>query len=238
MDQQGANGRSGTQSGMQTGKADAGSREQRRAAPRASLVLRSAKVICRSGEYVCLVRDVSETGTGLSFLHDVPPDERMILQLTNGCTYPIERVWQGERQAGYRFAAPVDRAEFIAGESDFGHRALRLSLHVEARIIDGRERVSGELANLSAEGAGMRCEKSFAPGRIVSLALPGLAPRLAEIRWQGADAQDDMVGMRFTEPMATGEFAEAALVLQPFAPLADETELGDKSSAAVGMRAA
>ena len=84
-----------------------------RLAKRASLLLRRAKLVCQTGEYLCLIRDVSELGVGLGFLHDVPPEPRTLLQLANDRTYPIERVWTGQRQAGYRFGGSVTLEEFL-----------------------------------------------------------------------------------------------------------------------------
>ena len=84
-----------------------------RQAHRASLMLRRAKLVCQSGEYLTLIRDVSQDGIGLGFLHDVPPEPRTILQLANGMTYPVERVWAKSRQAGYRFGCTIALDEFL-----------------------------------------------------------------------------------------------------------------------------
>ena len=54
---------------------------ENRQSHRASLMLRRAKLVCQSGEYLTLIRDVSEKGIGLGFLHDVPPEPRTLLQL-------------------------------------------------------------------------------------------------------------------------------------------------------------
>ncbi|WP_090199581.1 PilZ domain-containing protein [Erythrobacter sp. HL-111] len=194
-------------------------RGDRRAAPRGRLVLRIAKLVCETGEYPCILRDVSLTGAELAFWHEVPPAERVILQLSNGHTFPIERVWSGAGRAGYRFAVPVAEEDFIAGDAEFGHRPLRLSIDAGARVVDGRVMVSARLADLSAEGARIEIEGAqrscarFDAGRLVSLAIAGGEPRLAEVRW----AEEASVGLRFVEPMAMPDLAALALALQPFA---------------------
>ena len=85
---------------------------EQRAEPRMELAPKPAKVICQTGEYLCVVRDVSVLGAGLVFMHAVPPEPRILLQMANGLTYPIERVWIGKRQAGYRFGCEVTLDEF------------------------------------------------------------------------------------------------------------------------------
>ena len=187
-------------------------REERRGAVRGTLVLRIAKLVCESGEYPCMLRDVSPTGAGLSFFHDAPPDLRAILQLSNGHTVPLERVWSGAGRAGYRFAVPVAEEDFIAGAAEFGHRPLRLSIRAAAKIVDGSRTEKVRLLDLSAEGARVEVARAYDSGRVVSLALAGWGPRLAEVRWQDGET----LGLRFFEPLAGAELAALALALQPF----------------------
>src|SRR5690606_20786923 len=52
-----------------------------REAPRFALLIRSAKLICDSGEYLCIIRDVSETGVRLRLFHPLPPDQLLTLEL-------------------------------------------------------------------------------------------------------------------------------------------------------------
>ncbi|AOL24928.1 PilZ domain-containing protein [Erythrobacter litoralis] len=195
-------------------------REERRIAARGRLVLRIAKLVCETGEYACILRDVSLTGAGLSFFHEVPPDMRPILQLSNGHTFPVELVWSGAGRAGYRFAVPVAEEDFIAGDTEFGHRPLRLSIRAAARIVDGCEMAEASLVDLSAEGAKLEVARRFADRRVVSLALAGRAPRLAEVRWQ----TDEALGLRFFEPLPAADLASLALALQPFAAPAGTDE--------------
>ncbi|MEE4204941.1 MAG: PilZ domain-containing protein [Erythrobacter sp.] len=193
--------------------------EERRTASRGRLVLRIAKIVCETGEYPCTLRDVSLTGAGLAFWHDVPPEERVILQLSNGHTFPIERVWSGSGRAGYRFAAPVAEDDFIADDAEFGHRPLRLSIRAGARIVDGRVMAAGQLVDLSAEGARIELDGSqrfgtrFDGERLVSLAIAGDQARLAEVRW----AEGAAMGLRFTDPLTMPDLAALAFALQPFA---------------------
>lgn len=192
--------------------------EERRAAGRGRPVLRIAKIVCATGEYPCILRDVSTTGAGLSFHGDVPPDARAILQLPDGLTFPIERVWSEADRAGYRFAVPVEEEDFIARGAEFGQRPLRLSIRAAASIVDGTRTQRAQLLDLSAQGAKLEFAPphgaaSYGTGRVVSLALAGRDPRLAEVRWR----DDATLGLRFLEPLTGAELGALALALQPFA---------------------
>lgn len=179
---------------------------------RKSVMLRTAKVVCESGEYVCLIRDLSELGIGLSFLHDAPPDARIILQLTNGLTYPIERVWAGKRQAGYRFGSEISLNEFLHEESPFDNRPVRLELSAEARITDGRAITRVHLLDISREGAKFESDGIHPQNRLISFDALGLPQRLGQIRWN----EDKHFGIQFQHPLSIKELAAVSLRLQPF----------------------
>lgn len=183
-----------------------------RGAPRSSLMLRMAKLVCQSGEYLCVVRDVSAEGVGLRFLHAVPPEPRIILALANGATYPVERVWSGKHQAGYRFASAIDIDAFIHEPSPFACREVRLTIRTEAKVEAGGLLHDAEVMDLSKGGAMIASAIPFAVGSRVALATKGLQRRLADVCWR----KGEMHGLSFVEPMATADLAEVALLLQPF----------------------
>lgn len=191
---------------------------EHRAAQRKSAMLRIAKVVCHTGEYVCLIRDLSELGIGLSFLHEAPPEPRIILQLTNGLTYPLERVWAGKRQAGYRFGSEISLEEFLREESPFESRPVRLDITADARITDGRTITRVRLIDISREGAKFESDGIHPEKRLVSFEALGLPQRLGQIRWQNGK----QFGMRFQHPLEIQELATMAVRSQPLdAPTAD-----------------
>ncbi len=106
-----------------------------REAPRFSLVMRSAKLLCETGEYICVVRDISATGTKIRVFHQMPPDTHLYLELANGHRYAMERVWQEGDHAGFRFSAPIAVAEFVEEASDHPRRQLRLGIQRTALIL-------------------------------------------------------------------------------------------------------
>ena len=183
-----------------------------RQAHRASLMLRRAKLVCQSGEYLTLIRDVSQDGIGLGFLHDVPPEKRTILQLANGMTYPVERVWAQSRQAGYRFACTITLDEFLREETPHPIRPLRLCIEGTARVQDARTVMDTELVDLSCEGAKIKAHDDIRTRGLLSFELAGMSPRLAQVRWN----TDEYYGLQFQHPLDSEELAHCAMQLQPF----------------------
>ena len=179
---------------------------------RAAMVLRRAKLVCQSGEYLCLIRDVSDQGIGLGFLHDVPPEPRTLLQLANDLTYPVERVWTGQRQAGYRFGGEVTLDDFLCENSPHTIRPIRLNIPGIVRLREGRKFMDARLLDISCEGAKIASPAEFRIGALMSFELPGLPPQLAQIRW----GDQGRYGVRFQQPVETEELARCAMHLQPF----------------------
>ncbi len=191
-------------------------RDNARAAKRTSLMLRSAKVLCQTGEYVCVVRDVCEIATSLSFLHDLPPQLRILLCLANGTTYPIERVWSGKRQAGYRFAADISLGDFMHETTPFAARPTRLAIRADALLIDGRKSHRARLLDISTHGAKFDCHSDLRQRGLIGFQVSGLNPRLGQIAWCDQSGDVPRFGLHFQHPIALRELAQAAMQLQPF----------------------
>jgi len=206
------------------------------AVKQASPMLRSAKLVCQSGEYVCLVRDVSQDGVLLSFLHDVPCEPRVFLALANGQTHPIQRIWSGESQAGYRFVASVTVEEFLHERAPFAVRPVRLSVEASARVLDGSESHVARLLDISTHGAKFECaadhKASMGRGRTISFQAHSMGQQLSDIIWcdrasgedrvNGQKTQGNVVqyGVQFQQPLTLRALAQATLRMQPFGPAA------------------
>ena len=187
-------------------------KQDQRAATRSSLMLRSAKLVCQSGEYVCIVRDVSAEGVGLRFMHAVPSEPRIILELSNGSTYPVERVWKGRQQAGYRFARAIELNDFIHEPSPFESRPIRLRIRADALVEAHRVQHRVKLVDLSRGGATIACKERFPEGAYLTLELPGMGAKPADVCWRKG-AQH---GLMFHQPLSIEQLAETAMALQPF----------------------
>ena len=201
-----------------------------RMASRNSLpMLRSAKMVCQSGEYFCIIRDLSSLGIGLRFRHDVPPEARVILQLENDATYPIERVWAGKQGAGYRFIGEIDVDEFTRAPSPYHHRPIRLRIDAKVEMVADNLSGPARLIDLSRAGAMIETSRQLTTGSRVRLELPGLAPRIADICWR----KTALYGLSFGNPISIDELAQTTLVLQPFASMvAPPVRRGPERSAA------
>jgi hypothetical protein len=185
-----------------------------REAPRFSLVMRTAKLLCETGEYVCVVRDISATGTKLRLFHDVPPDTHLYLELANGQRYAMERVWQDGDHAGFRFAAPIEVAEFVEETSPHPRRPLRLSLQRPClATADGRD-WRAMLVNMSQQGACIEAGGEIPVGQQLRLEVPGMPLRFGHVCWRRKHAH----GLVFQQAFRLDELARYAFELQPFVP--------------------
>jgi hypothetical protein len=183
-----------------------------RSAPRFSLMLRAAKLLSPSGEYVCIVRDVSETGAKLKLFHPMPPEAYFLLELSNGDRFPMEMVWQEGGHGGFRFVGHVDVHTLIDEPSAWPRRQIRLKIESPALItIDG---VDGAalLINLSQQGACIETGKQLAERQRLYLEIPGIPVQIGHVRWRKGFTH----GIVFQEGFRLDDFARYAFMLQPF----------------------
>ena len=183
-----------------------------RAAPRSSLMCRTAKLLCESGEYVCIVRDVSATGARIRLFHDAPPDQHLFLELANGDRYAMERVWQQGDQLGFRFSCTIDVDRFIAEPSPYPRRPIRLRLQSPADVIVDGVISPAVLLDLSQQGARIEAGRKFALEQKLWLSLDGLPRRFGCVRWREGYSH----GLVLQQSLKLDELAQYALDLQPY----------------------
>lgn len=191
--------------------------EEMREAPRFSLVMRSAKLLCETGEYVCVVRDISATGTKIRLFHEIPPDTHLYLELANGQRYAMERVWHEDDHAGFRFSSPIAVAEFVEETSVHPRRPLRVGLHRSALVTAHGRDCRAMLVNLSQQGACIEASGELPVGQQVRLEVPGLPLRFGHVCWRRKHAH----GLVFQQSFRLDELARYAFELQPFVPAAE-----------------
>jgi hypothetical protein len=188
--------------------------EELREAPRFSLVMRTAKLLCETGEYVCVVRDISATGTKLRLFHAIPPDTHLYLELANGQRYAMQRMWQDGDHAGFRFSSPIAVAEFVEETSAHPRRPLRLRLQRSCLVTaDGRD-WRAMLANMSQQGACIEAGGEIPVGQQLRLEVPGIPLRFGHVCWRRKHAH----GLVFQQSFRLDELARYAFELQPFVP--------------------
>jgi hypothetical protein len=187
---------------------------ERRVARRSSLMFRAAKLLCESGEYVCIIRDISATGARLRLFHAAPHEQHLFLELSNGERFAMERMWQRDDQVGFRFSCSIDVADFIREASPFARRPIRLRLRRPALVaIDGLHRPV-TLRDISQHGAAIDCNGPIPVGQMLRLEIDGLPPRFGCVRWRSGSAH----GLVFQQAYTLDELAMHALTLQPLAP--------------------
>jgi len=186
-----------------------------RRAARTNLLIRPAKLIGADGEYLCVLRDVSEGGCKVRLFHSLPAAGISQLELGNGDRYAAERVWERDDHAGLRFLEPVPVRHLISEEGRFRKRPVRLRLALPALLVAGRDALPGVLRDLSQQGAQLECAARLAVDQQVRLEVPGLAPIIAKVRWRRETAPGTMgIGLVFEQTFRLDDLARIALRLQ------------------------
>jgi hypothetical protein len=181
-----------------------------RSAPRFTLLIRSAKLVSPDSEYLCVVRDASESGVSVRLFHPLPPDVPLTLEMPNGDQHPLERVWEEEGKAGFRFSAPVDIARIVESPSRFARRAVRVRLRVPCELVVGARTVPGTILNLSQQGAQIHTQEKLLLIQRVKILAEGMPEIAGKVRWRSHDAY----GLSFEDTFQFAELAALAFDLQ------------------------
>jgi hypothetical protein len=198
---------------------------EEREAPRFTLLIRAAKLVTPQGEFICVIRDVSQSGVSLRGFHVLPVTGRLWLELRTGQRIALEPVWSRGFEAGFRFVEPVEVAALVAEAGSFPKRQLRLNIafKVELAFLGGR--VRAQVLNLSQQGARLECDSLLAleqPLRLCSGPLPEVRAR---VRWRN----DREYGLAFDDTFSLNQLALFAAGAQ--CPL-----LLDEAAATAAMR--
>lgn len=151
-----------------------------RGAQRFKTMMRTAKLIGLTGEFLAVIRDVSDTGLKLKLFHPVP-EERMALELADGSHFFIEKVWERDTEAGFRFSAPIDVASFLTvlGRKDEGR--IWLNASISGTITVGDVSVRMRINRISRQGADLESGVILSGGVPVVLTGDGLPQVRARI---------------------------------------------------------
>lgn len=200
-----------TQAKQDGGQSPQVSVEDLRAAPRFTLLIRSAKLICDYGEYLCIIRDVSASGVRLRTFHPLPQIPAFTLELSSGERFELERVWEGGDHAGFRFADWIDVQDFITEASPYPKRALRLRIEFPAKLeVDGQS-AEARVRDLSREGARIESDLPLAIRQKVRISAKGFPSLTGNVTWRSATAY----GLVFQQVFTFDELAKLAAQLQP-----------------------
>jgi len=191
-------------------KAGQESGADQRGAARVGLLIRPAKLVAPSGEYLCLLRDASATGVKVRCFHPLPA-QAMVLELANGERHEVERMWEAGDHAGLRFRHAVPVEYLIRESGPYAKRPLRLRVTLPGLLVAGRDVLRVTIRDISQQGARLECDEQLAIDRRFRLEIPGVAPIVAKVRWRRLPA----VGLVFEETFRLEDFARLAFRLQP-----------------------
>ena len=187
-----------------------GNGAEQRVAPRFTLLIRTAKLICSAGEYLCIIRDASSSGLSIRTFHPLPRQKQLVLELPNGDQHAIERVWEGDGSEGFRFPVEVDIDRFLHNKSRFPKRAVRLKLQLPA-LVSCHGRTAGVVVhNLSQQGAQIESPLYLSIDQTVRLEADNLPIVQARVRWR----KDSNFGLVFDDTFQFAELARLAAQLQ------------------------
>lgn len=189
---------------------DSSDSADQRTAPRFTLLIRAAKLTSPDAEFLCVVRDASETGVSVRLFHPLPADLEFTLELPNGDRHPLERVWETEGKAGFRFPKPVALERIVEARGGYAKRPVRLRLEVPCTMIAGLRRVQATIDNLSQQGAQIRTLEHLSLAQRVKLEIEGVPAIAARVRWR----RNDRYGLSFEDTFQFAELAALAFDLQ------------------------
>lgn len=195
---------------LRTGAEPPGPVQDQRAAPRFTALLRTAKLVGRQGEFVCVVRDVSSTGVRLRCFHQVPRDEAMALELQNGEIFEIERVRHEGTEASFRFASEVPIERLLRETRAYPKRSLRLNIAIPLSLRTLAGSVAAVTSNISQQGCRLESELPLALSQAVLVESPHLPGIRAKVRWR----RDGECGLVFDDTFSLRDFAVHAARLQ------------------------
>ena len=187
---------------------------EQRAAPRFTLLIRAAKLVSPNGEFVCVIRDVSETGVSVRLFHALPSGSPLELHMPGGGSYEIEPVWERNNEAGFTFAESVEVEKLINEAGEYPKRGLRLGVCFPIRIATLTQRCDGLIANLSQQGARFECDGLFAIDQNLRIETLEPVPEFAEVRAKVRWRRDRDYGVVFDDTFTLGDFARLAARLQ------------------------
>lgn len=189
---------------------DAVSAAELRNAPRFTLLIRAAKLLSPAGEFLCVVRDASETGVSVRLFHPLPAEVPLSLEMPNGDCLPLERVWEEEGKAGFRFADRVDIERIVECPSRFARRAVRVNVEVPCDLLVGIRRIPATIHNLSQQGALITTPEKLSLMERVKVRTEGMPEITGKVRWR----RNDSYGLSFEDTFQFAELAALAFELR------------------------
>ena len=160
-----------------------------------------AKIICKHGQSLCLIRNISDGGVMVNVFFNHRVGEKVTLELKNAHSLKGDIVWIDDDCVGVRFPEKVNINAILGSalhrEAHMQPRSLRVDTHGTAVINTGECSYICELVNLSQTGIRLILPGPMMPRGDIVIAINGLGDRLATVRWQNGVC----TGLSFVSPI-------------------------------------
>ena len=179
---------------------------EKRAAPRFTLLIRTAKLIAPGGEFFCVVRDASsdEMSARVFLPVPVPEDTPLIVEFGNGERLPVIKIWQDGDVAGFRFVESVAIDRLLADAPEgLRKRSVRLRLALPVTLTVAGRSIPATYRDISQHGACLHCEERLPVNARIELASAILPSLEAHVRWRRAP----LYGVIFTQAFRFDDLA-------------------------------
>jgi hypothetical protein len=195
---------------MSRGHAAVESGAELRTAARYTPLIRTAKITGVSGEFLCVVSDISATGVSVRLFHPLPRDLSLNLEMPNGDTLPLERVWEKDGRAGFRFAGDIDLSQVLDGHGRWPKRPIRLNLDMPAKLAGLTGRFDATIKNISMQGAQIECASRLAIDQRLRLSNALLPEIVTKVRWR----KGNVYGLIFDNTFQFADLAKTVALAQ------------------------
>lgn len=159
--------------------------DERRAAPRLTLLMRVAKLIVNGRELPCILRDASPEGVRVRLLTDLPDTGDLVVETVTGDRFGATITWRERDHAGLRFHTPVDLHLFIEGSGNgYPRQQVRLRIALSGLLHSAGEPAPFVFEDISQQGACIESAKHLLIDELVRLDTAVTPPLYAKVCWR------------------------------------------------------
>lgn len=170
---------------------------------RLTTILLVGRIITRTGDHLCRVRNISADGMLVECDTPLSVDEPVTIELRNMNVVTAHVRWIKDGRIGIQFDASADVEDLLqqpAG-TKLRPRAPRLGADCPIVIWHIGRNYSATLIDVSQTGCRLKVAEPFVAGADVRITIPDLPARRATLRW----SSNGLAGFAFNEPLSFAE---------------------------------
>lgn len=171
------------------------------AGPRLVTTLLLGRIVSASGDTLCRVRNLSSHGARIECALPLMRGEAVELELRCRPSLSARVAWSRDGVAGLHFDAGIATDTLMhAGPLPAGRhlRLPRLAADCPVLVAQGADRLAGTLTDIGQRGCRVVSERPLRDGWLVTVRLPGLGAREANMRWH----DDAATGLQFNTALS------------------------------------